>query len=114
MQKAGVDVFVVHARNAILQGLTPKENREIPPLRYDWVYRLKQERPDLRIVLNGGLLDVAQCQQALAHVDGVMMGRAAYQEPWRLLAVDAELFGETPPQATMMDVDEQGNIVGVG
>jgi len=89
----GCKEFIVHARKAWLSGLSPKQNREIPPLRYDWVYRLKQERPDLRIVLNGGLLDVAQCQQALAHVDGVMIGRAAFQEPYRLHIIHAALFG---------------------
>ena len=91
----GCKEFIVHARKAWLSGLSPKENREIPPLRYDWVYRLKQERPDLRIVLNGGLVEVAQCREALAHVDGVMIGRAAFQEPYRLHLIHAALF-DTP------------------
>ncbi len=88
----GCREFIVHARKAWLSGLSPKQNREIPPLRYDWVYRLKQERPDLSIVLNGGLADVGQCREALAHVDGVMIGRAAFQEPYRLHLIHAALF----------------------
>lgn len=91
----GCQEFIVHARKAWLSGLSPKENREIPPLRYDWVYRLKQERPDLRIVLNGGLVDVEHCLEALNQVDGVMIGRAAYQEPYRLHLIHATLF-DTP------------------
>ena len=90
---AGCGEFVVHARKAWLSGLSPKENREIPPLRYDWVFRLKQERPDLRIVLNGGLSEVDACLQALPNVDGVMIGRAAYQDPYRLHRMHAAIFG---------------------
>jgi tRNA-dihydrouridine synthase A len=78
---AGCETFIVHARKAWLQGLSPKENRAIPPLDYDRVYRLKQARPDLTIVINGGIEDLGQCDQHLAHVDGVMLGRAAYQRP---------------------------------
>src|SRR5579871_2780166 len=95
VEAAGVDALVVHARKAWLQGLSPKQNREVPPLDYDRVYRLKVAHPRLPIVLNGGVGSVAQARSHLAHVDGVMMGRAAYQEPWRLLAVDPLLFGET-------------------
>ncbi|MBP7370496.1 MAG: tRNA-dihydrouridine synthase, partial [Arenimonas sp.] len=84
--------FIVHARKAWLNGLSPKENREIPPLRYEWVYRLKTERPELRIVLNGGLRELEQCQDALHVVDGVMIGRAAYQEPYRLHLMQAALY----------------------
>ena len=84
--------FIVHARKAWLNGLSPKENREIPPLRYDWVYRLKSERPHLRIVLNGGLREFEQCQEALKIVDGVMIGRAAFQEPYRLHLLNAALY----------------------
>jgi tRNA-dihydrouridine synthase A len=97
---AGCGVFVVHARKAWLQGLSPKENREIPPLRYDWAYRLKQERPDLRIVLNGGLASVQDSVAALERVDGVMIGRAAYHEPYRLHQLDRALFNPgQPPRA---------------
>jgi len=89
---AGCGLFVVHARKAWLQGLSPKENREIPPLRYDWVHQLKRERPELRIVLNGGLATVEDSVAALGHVDGVMIGRAAYHEPYRLHLMDRALF----------------------
>ena len=89
---AGCGLFVVHARKAWLQGLSPKENREIPPLRYDWVHRLKRERPDLRIVLNGGLATVDESVAALWQVDGVMIGRAAYHEPYRLHLMDRAMF----------------------
>ena len=88
----GCGLFVVHARKAWLQGLSPKENREIPPLRYDWVHRLKRERPDLRIVLNGGLATVDESVAALGQVDGVMIGRAAYHEPYRLHLMDRAMF----------------------
>src|SRR5215510_534338 len=92
-RQAGVDALVVHARKAWLDGLSPRENRDIPPLDYDRVYRLKAAHPDLAIVVNGGIIDLDQAAVHLARVDGVMMGRAAYQEPWRLLAVDSVLFG---------------------
>ncbi|WP_231168378.1 tRNA dihydrouridine(20/20a) synthase DusA [Bradyrhizobium sp. 41S5] len=101
---AGADALVVHARKAWLNGLSPKENRDIPPLDYDRVYRLKAVLPNVPIIINGGITSLAEAKQHLARVDGVMLGRAAYQEPWRLLTVDSELFGETPPHATMKDV----------
>jgi tRNA-dihydrouridine synthase A len=84
--------------------LSPKENRDIPPLDYDRVYRLKAALPDVPIIINGGLGSIAEARLHLDHVDGVMLGRAAYQEPWRLLSVDPELFGEAAPYATMKDV----------
>ena len=90
---AGADALVVHARKAWLDGLSPKQNRHIPPLDYDRVYRLKRANPGREIVINGGIASLEAAVSHLRHVDGVMMGRAAYQEPWRLLAVDAELFG---------------------
>jgi len=100
---AGVGVFVVHARKAWLQGLSPKQNREIPPLDYPLVWRLKRERPELAIVINGGVASLEAAEAHLAHVDGVMLGRAAYHEPWRLGEVDRRLFGEaadvTPAEA---------------
>ena len=101
---AGADALIVHARKAWLNGLSPKENRDIPPLDYDRVYRLKAALPDVPIIINGGIASVAEAKQHLAHVDGVMLGRAAYQDPWRLLAVDSELFGEAAPHAAMKDV----------
>ena len=100
---AGTDALIVHARKAWLQGLSPKENREIPPLDYDRVYRLKAAWPDVPIIINGGVGSIDEALRHLAHVDGVMMGRAAYHDPWRLLAVDAGLFGDEPPHATMKD-----------
>ena len=96
---AGCGLFVVHARKAWLQGLSPKENREIPPLRHDWVHRLKRERPDLRILINGGLATVEDSVAALEHVDGVMIGRAAYHEPYRLHRMDRAMF--TPDVAPL-------------
>lgn len=94
---AGCEVFIVHARKAWLQGLSPKENREIPPLNYPWVYQLKQDFPALDIVINGGIQTLEQCQQHLQHVDGVMIGREAYQNPWMLAQVDSQLFGAEQP-----------------
>jgi tRNA-dihydrouridine synthase A len=99
VKAAGADALIVHARKAWLQGLSPRENREVPPLDYTIVHRLKAAHPDFPIVLNGGIASLAQAQQHLAHVDGVMMGRAAYQEPWRLLEVDPQFFGEPAPFA---------------
>ena len=101
---AGADALIVHARKAWLNGLSPKENRDIPPLDYQRVYRLKAARPDVAIIINGGIGSFAEAKQHLGFVDGVMLGRAAYQEPWRLLAADPELFGEPAPHATMKDV----------
>ena len=92
MIEAGVEVLVVHARKAWLQGLSPKENREIPPLDYERVYRLKREFPQLIVVINGGITTVQAMRQHLAHVDGVMLGRAAYHEPYVLAQVEAALY----------------------
>ncbi len=94
---AGVDALIVHARKAWLDGLSPKENRDIPPLDHDRVYRLKAAHPRLEIVINGGVASVEDARAHLAHLDGAMMGRAAYREPWRLLAVDPLLFGAPAP-----------------
>jgi tRNA-dihydrouridine synthase A len=104
--RAGADALTVHARKAWLQGLSPKENRDIPPLDYDRVYRLKRARPHLPVAINGGIGTIAQIREHLRHVDGVMLGRAAYQEPEILLAVDRELFGEEPPVADAFDAVE--------
>ena len=101
---AGTDALIVHARKAWLKGLSPKENRDIPPLDYDRVYRLKASLPKVPVVINGGIAGIAEAKRHLDHVDGVMLGRAAYQDPWRLLAVDSELFGEAPPYASMKEV----------
>jgi tRNA-dihydrouridine synthase A len=90
-------VLIVHARKAWLSGLSPAENRSVPPLDYARVYRLKQRHPQLTVVLNGGLTDAAAAQAQLAHVDGVMLGRAAYHDPWVLASLDAALRGVQPP-----------------
>jgi len=97
VERAGANALVVHARKAWLKGLSPKENRELPPLDYDRVYRLKAAHPRLTIVLNGGIATLDEAQAHLGWVDGVMIGRAAYQQPWRLLAVDPVIFGDAPP-----------------
>src|SRR5689334_16122821 len=94
---AGTDALIVHARKAWLSGLSPRENRDIPPLDYDIVFRLKATHPKLPIVLNGGVTTLEAALPHLQKLDGVMMGRAAYQEPWRLLQVDPLLFGEPAP-----------------
>jgi tRNA-dihydrouridine synthase A len=101
---AGADALIVHARKAWLDGLSPKQNRDIPPLDYQRVYRLKAAMPQVPIIINGGIADLTEAKAHLDFVDGVMLGRAAYQEPWRLLSADPKLFGEAAPQATMKDV----------
>ncbi len=101
---AGIGFFIVHARKAWLDGLSPKENREIPPLDYARVYRLKAARPDLTIVLNGGIETLEACQEHLRHVDGVMLGRAAYQTPYILAGVDQAFFGSGDAPAARGDV----------
>jgi tRNA-dihydrouridine synthase A len=94
---AGAGTIVLHARTAVLAGLSPKENREIPPLRYGFAYRLKQDFPDVAIIVNGGVASSADVTEHLARVDGVMLGRIAYQEPYRLAEIDAALFGSALP-----------------
>ncbi len=103
--EAGCEVFIVHARNAWLQGLSPKENREVPPLRHDWVYRLKADFPALTIVLNGGVAHADEIERHLVHVDGVMVGRQAYHEPWSMAAWDARFFGIDGPAASRDQVE---------
>jgi tRNA-dihydrouridine synthase A len=103
---AGADALIVHARKAWLNGLSPKENRDIPPLDYDRVYRLKAAMPNVPVIINGGIASLSEAKAHLGFVDGVMLGRAAYQEPWRLIAADPEMFGEVAPHATMKQVFE--------
>ena len=93
LARAGCQTFIVHARNAVLKGLSPKDNREVPPLRYAEVHRLKVEFPELEIVVNGGVTSAAQVEVQLAHVDGVMLGRTAYHAPYVLAELDHRLFG---------------------
>jgi tRNA-dihydrouridine synthase A len=104
--EAGSNALIVHARKAWLNGLSPKENREIPPLDYNRVYRLKATLPRVPVIINGGIASLDEARAHLAHVDGVMLGRAAYQEPWRLLSVDPAIFGEAAPHASMKDALE--------
>ena len=103
---AGCRVFSVHARNAWLQGLSPKENREIPPLRYELAYQLKRDFPDLIISVNGGITTNGQIHEHLQHVDGVMVGRAAYHNPWMLSSWDAEFYGEVPQEFSREAIEE--------
>ena len=104
---AGCRTFIVHARKAWLDGLSPKQNREIPPLDYDRVYRLKATRPELTIVVNGGIEDLDAAERHLAHVDGVMLGRAAYQTPYILAEVDRRFFGAAAPVPSRADALER-------
>jgi len=97
VERAGVDALIVHARKAWLKGLSPRQNRDVPPLDYGRVHRLKAAHPGLPVVLNGGIASVAEAVAQLDRVDGVMMGRAAYQEPWRLMEVDPLVFGAAAP-----------------
>jgi tRNA-dihydrouridine synthase A len=97
---AGCEVFIVHARNAILKGLSPKENREIPPLKYDYAHQLKRDFPQLEIIINGGIKTLDEVQMHLEHVDGVMLGREAYHNPFVLADVDARFYGSTEPALT--------------
>ncbi len=105
--EAGCEVFIVHARNAWLQGLSPKENREIPPLRYELAHRLKQDFPQLTIAVNGGITTNAQIAEHLQHVDGVMVGREAYHHPWLLTSWDNAFFGQDTPAPDRNEVEEQ-------
>jgi len=99
VRQSGCKTFIIHARKAILQGLSPKENRDIPPLKYDWVYQIKQAFPELEILINGGIKTLDECHTHLKHVDGVMLGREAYQNPYLLSEVDQQIYGaETPIQ----------------
>lgn len=91
--QAGCGLFVVHARNAWLKGLSPKENREVPPLRYDWAYRLKRERPQLQVIVNGGIAGQDEATAHLEHTDGAMLGRAAYHDPYLLHRLDVAWWG---------------------
>ncbi|MDE2288713.1 MAG: tRNA dihydrouridine(20/20a) synthase DusA [Burkholderiales bacterium] len=102
---AGCETFIVHARNAILKGLSPKENREIPPLKYDYVYRLKRDFPDLEIIINGGIDTLDAAAAHLEHVDGVMIGREAYHHPYLLAGVDTRFYGATGPIASREAVE---------
>lgn len=104
IHEAGCTTFIVHARNAILKGLSPKENREIPPLKYEYAYQLKQDFPTLEILINGGITTHEQIAEHLQHVDGVMLGREAYHNPWIMAEVDARYYGDAYPQKTREEI----------
>ena len=104
VHEAGCETFIVHARIAILEGLSPKENREIPPLRYDVVHQLKRDFPQLEIILNGGLTDLDAMQQHLPELDGVMVGREAYHNPYLLADVDRRFYGDQTPVRSRIEV----------
>jgi len=104
---AGCQTFIVHARNAWLKGLSPKENRAVPPLRYAMVHQLKRDFPDLIIAVNGGISTTAQVQEQLQHVDGVMLGREAYHNPWWLSEWDATFYAARRPDLGREQVEEQ-------
>jgi tRNA-dihydrouridine synthase A len=102
---AGCRVFVVHARNAMLKGLSPKENREIPPLKYEYAYRLKRDFPELEIIINGGIKTLDEAEAHLQHIDGVMFGREAYHNPYLLAEVDRRFYDPTAPVPSRADVE---------
>jgi tRNA-dihydrouridine synthase A len=106
VHEAGCETFIVHARNAWLNGISPKENREIPPLRYDYVYRLKEELPELEIIINGGIKTHAQIAEQLEHVDGVMIGREAYGNPYMLAPMDYLFYGDDYSIPTRTEIIE--------
>lgn len=104
IHEAGCNTFIVHARNAILKGLSPKENRDIPPLKYNYAYRLKQDFPRLEILVNGGITTHEQVAEHLQHVDGVMLGREAYHNPWILAEVDRRYYGDDQPLRSRTEI----------
>jgi len=104
--EAGCKIFIVHARNAILKGLSPKENREIPPLKYDFVYQLKRDFPELEIIINGGIRSVEEIDEHLKCLDGVMIGREAYHNPWLLSVFDERYYGDAPQPKSRLQVVE--------
>ena len=108
--EAGCTVFIAHARNAVLKGLSPKENREIPPLKYEYVYRLKKDFPQLTIVLNGGVNNSAEVHAHLEHIDGVMIGREAYHNPYWLASWDRAFYGDEHQEPTREEIEAAMNV----
>lgn len=104
VQQAGCETFIIHARKAFLQGLSPKENRTVPPLNYDYAYRIKQQYPGLTIIINGGITDLDAAERHLSAVDGVMLGRSAYHNPYLLAEVDRHLFQDQEPSPTREEI----------
>ena len=101
---AGVETFIVHARNGLLKGLSPRQNRTVPPLKYDYVYKLKSKYKDLNIIINGGITDLQQTEEHLQHVDGVMIGRASYDNPFMMSGVDSLFFNMDESDNTKLSV----------
>ena len=99
-----IATIIIHARNAILKGLSPRQNRTIPPLKYDYVYRIKEDFPELEIIINGGIGSLTEAKDHLQNVDGVMLGRAPYDNPMMLDDVDSEIFGEPKKQILRLDI----------
>lgn len=107
VSEAGCKTFIVHARKAWLKGLSPKQNRDVPPLNYPLVYQIKQENPDLEIIINGGITTLDECKNHLQFVDGVMVGREAYHNPFHLIDVDAMVYNDRRPIKTRLEILDQ-------
>ena len=104
VKKSGINIFIIHARNGILKGLSPRQNRNIPPLKYDYVYKLKKDFPDLEIIINGGIKNLQQSSEHLKKVDGVMIGRSAYENPFMLKDVESHFYGIDPATNSKKEV----------
>jgi tRNA-dihydrouridine synthase len=104
VKESGVKIFIIHARNGILKGLSPRQNRNIPPLKYDYVYKLKRDFPELNIIINGGIKTIENTIEHLRNVDGVMIGRAAYDNPFMLSEIDADIYGDHKKTVTKIDI----------
>ena len=107
VKESGIKTFIIHARNAILKGLSPRQNRTIPPLKYDYVYKLKKDFPDLEIIINGGIKTLDQCSEHLLKVDGVMLGRTAYENPFMLKHVESEIYGSKARKISKKEILNQ-------
>ena len=104
VKKSGINIFIIHARNGILKGLSPRQNRNIPPLKYDYVYKLKKDFPDLEIIINGGIKNLQQSSEHLKKVDGVMIGRCAYENPFMLKDIESKFYGIDPATNSKKEV----------
>ena len=104
VKESGIKIFIIHARNGILKGLSPRQNRNIPPLKYDYVYKLKKDFPELEIIINGGIKTLDECRDHLTKVDGVMIGRSVYENPFMLKDVESNIYGSIPITSSKKDV----------
>ena len=107
VKKSGINIFIIHARNGILKGLSPRQNRNIPPLKYDYVYKLKKDFPDLEIIINGGIKNLQQSSDHLKKVDGVMIGRSAYENPFMLKDIEAQFYNIDPATNSKKEILNQ-------